>query len=52
MDSRVLMDSKVHMGSSLKQDLASLGAHTAVRQEVMEGEMRVKPTCIVYILCK
>ncbi|XP_053529508.1 TATA-binding protein-associated factor 2N isoform X4 [Ictalurus punctatus] len=41
MDSRVLMDSKVHMGSSLKQDLASLGAHTAVRQEVMEGEMRV-----------
>lgn len=49
MGSKAFMGSKVHTGSSLKEDMASLGGHMEVHQEVhqevMEGVMKVKSAC-------
>lgn len=58
MDSRVLMvnkalmGSQVHMGSSLKEHQASLGEHMELRQEDLEGVMKVKLLAIAHVLCK
>ncbi|XP_060761802.1 TATA-binding protein-associated factor 2N isoform X2 [Neoarius graeffei] len=41
MGSKAFMGSKVHTGSSLKEDMASLGRHMEVHQEVMQGVMKV-----------
>lgn len=45
---KALTGSQVHMDSRLKGDLASLGDHLELRQEVMEGVLKVKSACFKY----